>query len=488
MRRDVLMALSAVALTACAASGDGESANLAPYVGKAGQDVTVASLASLSVEALRTRPYGSTLKIEEQIGGRAGGNDYADAYGGTGSGPYDTFLASYDSDALGLYTRVDIPNGPMPANGYPVVIFCHGWIGIEAAPSFHFSHTPKSMYAELIDAYVDAGFVVLTPGYRGHGTVNGVPADGIEYMAAWDNGSYLSPIFYAIDVLNLLDGVHSLEAIDWSLWRPHDAPVKLDLTKISISGHSQGGDVVLNVLAIAGEGSAVKNVVARGSISDGTFPDRFTQAETYEPMQKTAEAFMSGDGTWTGTAVGKDGSVNPNFIFGYPSDWIGIMNRADWTWQNETWSAATVAEALAPQYREMYETLNKLVGDIDDAEFTIEQAPGKRVEVRHDDNVAEAMAALGAFRAERYLKEPLILHYSDQDMYSLPAWNEGLCGRINKDGGACQPFLYPKNNHLMRKSEHRWFSDEATVESYDYIESRDIAHFRGEDAASVRYP
>ncbi len=106
---------------------------------------------------------------------------------------------------------------PVPEKGYPVVLFIHGWVGIEGAPSSNFYLDGDGNYQEMIASYVDAGFVVFTPGWRGHGTVTGVPADGIEFMEAWDNGSYLSPMFYAIDVLNLLDSLSTFDNAELDL-------------------------------------------------------------------------------------------------------------------------------------------------------------------------------------------------------------------------------------------------------------------------------
>lgn len=433
------------------------------------------SLKELTVPELRNRFFGSTIEYTSRLGSNKGESEYSKIYSKDGSASYNSYLAAYHSDELRLYTRVDIPASPPPISGYPVLIFTHGYVGIEEAPTFHFSYTDKSMYAELIDAYVDAGFIVLTPGYRGHGVANGIQAEGIDYMEKWDNGSYVSPIFYAIDVLNLLDGVQSLEDIEWPDEQP---PITINPRKIFLAGHSQGGDVALNVLAVAGEGSKVKNQIRSASIWSGTFPDRITQANTYFPMQSTSEAFTSGDGSWTGTAIGADGSVNPNFIFGYPSDWIETPDPSIWTWQNKTWFHSSVADALQSKFGEMYSTLTDHTRDFDNPQFNIRKLKNGRLEASHDPDVLALMQSLGAFRHAQYITEPLNLHVPDQDFYSLPEWNEDLCDRIKGANGKCQVFIYPQNNHGLRLSKHNWFSGPDAQEGYHQMIERDILHFR----------
>lgn len=447
------------------------------------------SLTEISIEALRARSYESTLFLEKKLGGIEGESEYSKAYADTGSGPYETFLASYNSDGLRIYTRVDLPNSPAPEGGYPVIVFCHGWVGIEAAPDFHFSYTPASMYAELIDGYVDAGFVVLTPGYRGHGTVNGVAADGIEFMAAWDNATYLAPSFYAIDVLNLLEGVGSIDSLDFaSLGGIERTSIAVDLDRIFLSGHSQGGDVALTVLAVAGEGSALQTKPAAASISDGTFAPRLEQLEFYSALQGTRRSFLAGDGSWTGTAVGSDGSVNPEFVFGYPPDWIETPLPSDWTWQAERWPDIPVSEAVELRARELYEKLNAQVGDLSSANFSSTRGRAGGPFLAHDDRVSRGMAAIGGFNRPQYLIEPMLLHYSDQDFYSPPDWNLELCRKANASGGNCAAFLYEDNSHLMRASEYEWFSPRGTKDSYRTILARDIRFFLGLEPADIDFP
>ncbi|MDH5619752.1 MAG: alpha/beta fold hydrolase, partial [Gammaproteobacteria bacterium] len=243
-----LRVLACFALCLLASCSGAQDINVSPYIG---------SLDELSIAVLRERSYGSRLKIEKQ----------------TARDDRDLLIVSYLSDGLRVYSRVDIPAQPAPEDGFPVIVFVHGWLGIEQAPTSDFYIEGDGNYQAMIADYVAAGFVVFTPGWRGHGTVNGVPADGIEFMEAWDNGSYISPVFYAIDVLNLLDGLSTFEGN------------KLNVANVNLVAHSQGGDVALIALAIAGEGSRVATEISSGSLWSACFPSRFTQLETYEAMQ-----------------------------------------------------------------------------------------------------------------------------------------------------------------------------------------------------------
>jgi pimeloyl-ACP methyl ester carboxylesterase len=409
----------------------------------------IKSLDELFISTLRDRQYGSRIHIEERLKG--------DRLG--------TMLVSYKSDGLRVYSRIDVPASDAGEKGYPVVLFVHGWMGIDAAPTSNFYIDDDSRYDTMIRSYVDAGFVVFTPGWRGHGIVNGVAADGIEFMAAWDNGSYLSPVFYAIDVLNLVDSLPTFGA----------AP--LDLDNVNLIAHSQGGDVALIALAVAGEGSKLATGISAASIWSGCFPSRFTQLETYDPMQKSAQAFMSGDGTWNGTAVGANGAVNPDFVFGYPADWIGTPNVEQWTWQREVFSIPTVAEAVEDKVEEMYSAINRGVDDIDNATFSFQSAPGGRTQVIHDDRVKRAMAKIDAFYMAKFLSEPLVLQHSDRDFYSLSKWNAELCERINNHGGACQDFEYAGNTHSLGVSENSWFSGKDATPGFEIALKRDIEFF-----------
>jgi hypothetical protein len=320
--------------------------------------------------------------------------------------------------------------------------------------------------------------MVLTPGWRGHGTVNKVPADGIEFMQTWDNGSYISPVYYAIDVLNLIDGLQSIENADWkSQGFETGSTPRADTHKIHVTGHSQGGDSALTVLAVSGENSLLKNKVSSASIWSGCFGTRFDQASIYGPMATTLEAFMSGDGTWTGSSTGQDGSENPNFVFAWPPDWIGTLDihSPEWTWQADNWKLRSVAESLQIKFSAMYDAVNQNVADINDAHFEIEADESGKAIVRHDPRIVDAMYKISAYNYEQYLTEPILFHHSDQDYYSIPAWNSDLSRRINANGGSSLDFTYTGNTHSLLISKHEWFSPKGTEEGFKAMLLHDLS-------------
>jgi hypothetical protein len=431
-------------------------------------DVHIRSLSELSVKALRQRTYQTSYELLQNV-----------------TPPEETgfsLMLGYVSDGLNLYMRLDLPSRAPPESGFPVLVFAPGWIPREDSPEWDFGLTPGSFSHRTIEDFKRNGFAVITAGYRGRGTVNGVQAQGIEFRDAWGNGSYLSPIFYSIDLLNLISGVALLDQLEWQKFLQDTAPrPKFDLQRISLLGHSQGGDVALNTLAVLGNNPGYPHKLVGASIWSGNIPDRFTQANTFGPMGSTLQAFMSGDGSWTGSAVGGDGTVNPDFVFPWPADWIGTLDThsSEWSWQAETWATPTVADALQRKYSEMYATLNRYVDDVDNLKFTLFQDEHGSTRIGHSAPVAELIPKIGGFNYHKYVKTPLLLHISDRDYYSIPAWNTDLAARINADGGFAQVYTYAGNTHSLQASKHRWFSPAGTVDGAPMAVQRDTNLFLG---------
>lgn len=445
-------------------------------------EICVTTLDELSVPALRRRQFDSELAIVKPVTYRA---------------TQHTFMLTYRSDGMRLYARLDLPKALLTAlpkdpsqallksktstHHLPVVVLAPGWISRQEATDWDFGLTGESTSATLINALVAEGFAVITAGYRGRGNVNGQRADGMAFRDAWGNGSYVSPIFYALDVLHLIEALPSLTNLDWGRWLTtlHSTP-NFNLNNVSLWGHSQGGDVVLTALAVLGDNPNVSQDIHAASIWSGNIPSRFTQADTFGAMANSTQAFLAGDGTWTGSAQGKNGVTNPDFVFPWPAPVIPTLNTRAKNWDDlvARWSTPTVAKARENKYREMYAALNRYVGDLSSADFEITQDDQGKTRVIHDATVARVMPALGGFNFAKHIAAPLALHISDRDYYSLPSWNTDLAKRINAAGGNARVFFYPGNTHSLTVSKHRWFSPRGSTAGALQATRRDAALFR----------
>ncbi|MEP3891886.1 MAG: hypothetical protein ABJN69_15630 [Hellea sp.] len=424
------------------------------------KELQIASLEDVTIPALRARDYESEILVESiDTDDCVGDNSVASLP--NASGTYKSYMASFHSDGLRQYARLTVPDGPAPEGGYPFILFLHGYIGQEKAPDYSIGCNPENLYySELTDAFARAGFAVLSPGYRGHGTVNGVPAEGISYLEAFDQGSGLSTQFYAIDALNFAAGLTQVDGRAFP-----EQSFDFDMSRYFLLGHSQGGDAGLTFLSAIGEGHHDHLRPVQSALWSGAFLPRLRALEEMMPVTLTPEAFLSGDGSWTGTAIGKDGSVNPNFIFGYPPDWIETADTEAWTWQKETWSEPSVASATQSEARKMYQELQDHVSDLAGIKLEFENK-GSGLGLIHDSIITNTFANIGAYNFEHYLTESVELHVPDKDHYSQVSWNQELCSRMNVAGGDCEIVIYPNNNHSLRASPHEWFSPKGTPDGY----------------------
>ena len=140
---------------------------------------------------------------------------------------YSSHLYSYESAGLKLHALVARPSSPMPEGGYPVLVANHGHhpdppeYGITAEGQ---DLRPGDYYRPVQELFLQKGFVVVSPDYRGHNN-----SEGFEFTEGMLESSY-----YSEDVLNLLAGLSDIEDIN------HD--------KVFMWGHSMGGEVTLRAL------------------------------------------------------------------------------------------------------------------------------------------------------------------------------------------------------------------------------------------------
>lgn len=176
----------------------------------------------LAIDYMRGRKYsGSPLMIEKTL------NDGAN---------YHQYIASYESEGLKIYGLLTVPTGEMPKNGWPVIIFNHGYI-----PPKEYRTTER--YVAYVDSFARNGYIVFKPDYRGNGNSEGKAA-----------GAYYSPD-YTIDVLNAVTALKKYKSAN-----PN---------RIGMWGHSMGGNITLRVMVISSDIKA--GVIWAGVV--GTYED-----------------------------------------------------------------------------------------------------------------------------------------------------------------------------------------------------------------------
>ena len=137
-------------------------------------------------------------------------------------------LYSYLSDGLKLYSLVITPNKTSPDDGFPILIFGHGF---HPQPKKYgitnngVTRRPGDYYRGIPERYAQEGYLVIAPDYRGHNI-----SEGFEYTQR----DSLSSSYYASDVLHLISALEDLPSANSS--------------QLVYVGHSMGGDVGLKVM------------------------------------------------------------------------------------------------------------------------------------------------------------------------------------------------------------------------------------------------
>jgi len=153
---------------------------------------------------------------------------------------YNRYIVSYSSDGLKIYALMTVPTDEMPIDGFPVIIFNHGYI----PPT---QYKPTEIYEAHVDAFAKAGYLVFRSDYRGHGKSEGVPI-----------GAYGAPD-YIIDVLNAIASMKEY---------PQANP-----KKIGIWGHSMGGWITLRAMVVDPDIKA--GIIWAGMVA--SYPDLLTK-------------------------------------------------------------------------------------------------------------------------------------------------------------------------------------------------------------------
>ncbi|HMR98446.1 MAG TPA: alpha/beta fold hydrolase [Anaerolineales bacterium] len=223
----------------------------------------------LSIDAMRARDYpGSDVVIETTLD--PGVN-------------YNRYIVSYLSEGLKIYALMTVPTGEKPANGWPVIIFNHGYI-----PPDEYVTTER--YVAYVDLIARNGYIVFRSDYRGHGNSEGNAL-----------GGYSRPD-YTVDILNAVA----------SMKRYPDA----DPNRIGMWGHSMGGYITLRSMVITKDIKA--GVIWAGVV--GSYPDLL-----YNWRRGTGASPDSSPrpGSWRITLVEQYGSPESN-----PEFWNSISSNS----------------------------------------------------------------------------------------------------------------------------------------------------------------
>ena len=149
----------------------------------------------LTIPYLRSQEFSSTLGELKAYQSRAN---------------YTSYLTSYDSDGLQVNGLLTIPFGDEPEEGWPAIVFVHGYI-----PPTLYETTER--YQDYVDYLARNGFVVFKIDLRGHDDSEGTPS-----------GAYYSS-GYIIDTLNAYSALQNADFVN------ADA--------VGLWGHSMAGNV-----------------------------------------------------------------------------------------------------------------------------------------------------------------------------------------------------------------------------------------------------
>jgi len=226
------------------------------------------TLHPLTIAAMRAGSYpGSAVTIESTLD--PGVN-------------YKRYIASYLSENLKIYGLLTVPNGTPPPNGWPIIIFNHGFIPPQ-------QYRTTSRYVAYQDWLARSGYITFKSDYRGHGDSQGVA-----------EGGYGSP-GYVVDVLNAMTSMEHYPGADAS--------------RLGMWGHSMGGYITLRAMVISKDIKV--GVIWSGVV--GSYPDLLYHWHNLPPTPSatavargTAEPF--GGRGWRGLiALFGPPETNPDF-------------------------------------------------------------------------------------------------------------------------------------------------------------------------------
>lgn len=233
-------------------------------------NVTSIPNSPLNISYMRSQSYpGSDIKIEQTL---------------TDGSSYNRYITSYMSDGNKEYAYLTVPKTQKPVDGFPVIIFNHGYQIPER-------YTPEGNYINYMDAIAKAGYIIFKPDYRGNGKSGGSPGS-----------TYFSPN-YAVDDLNAISSIKKLKD-------PSTGSGLANAARIGMWGHSMGGNITLRVSEISPD---IKAAVIWGGVV-GDYNDiiyNWADKVTYKPAPE--DLYLRNLGLSELLAVNGTPIQNPNF-------------------------------------------------------------------------------------------------------------------------------------------------------------------------------
>jgi fermentation-respiration switch protein FrsA (DUF1100 family) len=219
---------------------------------------SIPTLHPMNILAERGKAYpGSPITIEETL--EPGANYYR-------------YYAWYKSEGLKIYGLLTVPFGDKPANGWPAIVFNHGYI----SPVIY---KTTERYIAYVDQLARHGYIVYKIDYRGHDRSEG------EATGAYGDPGYTS------DVLN---AISSLKAFPLA-----------DPNRIGMWGHSMGGFLTLRAMVISQDIKA--GVIWAGVV--GSYPDMIC--------------------CWHYADLVSTSTPNPNFRSGWRTQWQNLYGTPE---------------------------------------------------------------------------------------------------------------------------------------------------------------
>ncbi len=133
----------------------------------------------------------------------------------TGESRYQKSIVSYVSDGYKINALLGIPKGVAPDDGWPVIVFNHGYIDPKI-------YRTNEKYVAYFDRLVLAGYVVVKSDYRGHGSSEGTAEGG------YGSDGYVRDVRQLVANMKKYPGV--------------------DPDRIGMWGHSMGGHITLRTM------------------------------------------------------------------------------------------------------------------------------------------------------------------------------------------------------------------------------------------------